>query len=149
MDYGALDRVISERLRDQIKQDEGWSAHPYYDHLGYLTIGYGFLIDDRRRGNGMPREAGDLWLERELMLLHQRLTHALPWFDSAPDAVQEALINMAYQMGVGGLLGFRKTLARGEQGEWSAMADEALRSRWATQTPKRARRVTDLIRSAG
>lgn len=131
----------------QLKQDEGWRAHGYHDHLGYLTVGYGFLIDDRRAG-GMPKEVGEYWLMHNIHGIVNSLHRSLPWFESRPQPVKEALVNMAYQMGIAGLLSFRRTLAHIESGRYSEAADEALRSRWATQTPERAKRVTDLIRSA-
>ena len=130
-----------------IKSDEGWVPHVYDDHLGFATIGWGFLVD-KRRGGGMPEEVGDYWLDLILDRLWERLSDRLPWFDDAPAGVQRALVNMSYQLGVTGLLGFRKTLALLEQGRWAEAADQALQSRWAQQTPARAKRVTDWIRNA-
>jgi lysozyme len=53
---------------------------------------------------------------------------------------------MAYQMGVSGVLKFADMLAALERGERAAAATHALQSIWATQTPKRAKRIAALIR---
>ena len=33
-----------ERLKGELRRDEGFVAHPYKDHLGNLTVGCGHLI---------------------------------------------------------------------------------------------------------
>ena len=134
-------------IADDLKNDEGWVPHAYQDHLGFWTVGYGFLVDKRRNGR-IPQPVADYWLNWEIDRIWERLSEALPWFDDLPEQVQRALVNMAYQMGVSGLLGFRQTLALLADGKYAEAADQAMRSRWAEQTPNRARRVTDWIRSA-
>ena len=52
-----------------------------------------------------------------------------------------ALREMAYQMGVPRVMGFKRMLAALERKDWQRAADEALDSRWAEQTPARAQRV--------
>ena len=37
-----------QKLIDQVKHHEGLVLHGYRDSRGYLTIGYGRLIDDPR-----------------------------------------------------------------------------------------------------
>lgn len=136
-----------DRLLDELKADEGWVPHAYPDHLGFWTIGYGFLIDERRNGR-LPGPVAEFWLRWEIDRIQDELARRLPWFAAAPEPARRALTNMAYQLGTNGLLNFRRTLAHCADGGWEAAADEALRSRWAEQTPNRAKRVTDLIRSA-
>ena len=41
-----------ENLTDQLRRDEGCVLHAYPDHLGFLTLGIGRLID-RRKGGGI------------------------------------------------------------------------------------------------
>ena len=139
--------MTTKLIAADLKSDEGWREHAYRDHLGYWTIGYGFLIDERRRGR-IPYQVADYWLDWEIDRIWERLSEVLPWFDDLPEQVQRALVNMGYQLGVSGLLRFRRTLWLLEQGDWADAADEALRSKWAEQTPNRAKRVTDWIRNA-
>ena len=136
----AVDRTVAD-----LKTDEGWSAFPYRDSLGYLTLGYGFLVDERK-GGGLPREVGQMWLRFLVENVADDLDRALPWLRNSPEHVQRALLNMAYQMGVEGLLKFRNTLPLIQAGRYDEAADRALQSVWARQTPNRARRVTDMLR---
>ena len=135
---------MRQQLRADLIRDEGWRRHVYLDSLGYATIGFGFLVDERR-GSGLPKQIADAWLDhlidRKATLLRQRW----PAFDEQPEDVQRALLNMSYQLGVGGLLNFRNMLAALEAGDRQEAARQALDSRWARQTPARAQRVAALI----
>ena len=55
---------------------------------------------------------------------------------------------MAYQMGVKGLLSFTNTLKYIENEHYIEAASNMLKSKWATQTPNRARRHA-LVMSTG
>lgn len=136
-----------EQIAADLKSDEGWRSAAYQDTEGYWTIGYGFLIDERK-GGGLPKEIGEIWLNRNVDCLLSLLRSAFPKWESYPDGIQRALANMAYQMGIRGLLGFRKTITLIDEGRYMDAAAEALDSRWARQTPHRARRVTDWMADA-
>lgn len=71
---------------------------------------------------------------------------ALPGYDAAPEAVQRALANMAFNLGLPRLLGFRRLLAALEAGDYAAAAREALDSRWAEQVGLRAVRIAQGFR---
>lgn len=132
-------------LVDDLKTDEGWEPSAYKDHLGYLTIGWGFLIDDRKNGE-IPVEIAEQWLLHAAMVRWNSLIENHPWMLDQPEDVQRALGNMAYQLGVGGVGNFKNMLNALHAGDRSLAATEALDSRWAVQTPERAKRVTDLMR---
>ena len=134
-----------DHLTEQLKRQEGWRDHAYQDHLGYWTIGYGRLID-KGKGGSISRDEGEMLLRNDILRVIRGVRQALPWFDAKPDHVRQALANMAFQMGVHGLLKFRRTLALVESGDYEAAADNALKSLWAKQTPRRAREVTDVLR---
>lgn len=133
-------------IRETIKHDEGEVLHAYQDHLGYWTIGYGRLIDERR-GGGISRKEAEYLLDNDIMRVVDELAKRTGLLEH-PEPVQHALVNMAFQLGVNGLLSFRKMWAHLANRDYDAAADEALDSRWAQQTPQRAERVTDLMRSA-
>lgn len=134
-------------LLSDLMDDEGWEPHAYKDSLGFTTIGWGFLVDDRK-STKMPRAVGDLWLEIIAKEKWDDLLSRVPELASQPEDVQRALGNMAYQMGVDGLLGFRTMLAALAVGDRKRAAEAAQDSRWFRQTPARARRVIALIRGA-
>ncbi|MDX9690525.1 MAG: glycoside hydrolase family protein [Alphaproteobacteria bacterium] len=134
-----------ERLAEELKSDEGIVPHAYQDHLGYWTIGCGRLID-RRKGGGLSEDEIMYLLGNDIAKVHQQVRSALPWFDGLTDTRKRALCNMAFQMGINGLLGFKNTLALIQAGKYAEAADNALKSKWAQQTPARAKRVADMIR---
>lgn len=134
-----------QQIREDLERDEGWVPHVYEDHLGFQTIGYGFLVDPRR-GGGLPKHIADRWMDHLLVQIGNALDARIPWWRRQPEGVQRALVNMAYQLGVNGLLNFRKMLAALERGDRAEAARQALDSRWARQTPNRANRVAAWIR---
>jgi lysozyme len=137
-------RSWREDLRDDLIRDEGTVLHAYPDSEGYLTIGIGRLIDERKGGGISQQEAEFLFdndLETKLTALNQRLE----WFHRLPARKKRALGNMAFQLGIDGLFGFRRMLAALKRGDWSAAQREALDSLWAKQTPERARRVAAML----
>ena len=137
--------MILSKLREDLIRDEGEVLHAYEDHLGFLTIGYGRLID-KRRGGGISKQEALFMLDNDILRVVGQLQEKTG-FNEHPEAVQHALVNMGFQLGVNGLLGFKKMWAHLANREYEAAADEALNSRWAQQTPERAKRVTNMIRN--
>jgi lysozyme len=138
---------VLSALANDLKIDEGFREHVYKDHLGFDTIGYGFLID-ARKGGGIPRAVAEFWLSREIEQKWLELTTRIPWVLEQPEPIQRALGNMAYQLGVGGLVGFVNMLASIRAGDYQTAAIHGADSTWAEQTPQRAQRVLAMIRNA-
>lgn len=137
--------TLKDDLLEDLKADEGLVLHAYEDNLGFLTIGYGRLID-KRKGGGISREEAEYLLSNDIKRVIKEVDAALPWLSSHPEHVRRALYNMAFQMGIKGLLGFTNTLALISHGEYAKAADNALKSKWAKQTPNRAKKVTNLLK---
>lgn len=129
----------------QLKSDEGEVLHAYQDHLGWWTIGVGRLID-KRKGGGISKDESEYLLRNDINSRVVALQKRLPWFDKLNDARKGVLLNMSFQMGVEGLLGFHTTLARVQSGDYIGAADSMLQSKWANQTPQRANRLADQMR---
>ena len=136
---------MTDALIEQLKRHEGLVLHAYTDHLGFWTIGYGRLIDERR-GGGLSEEEAELLLRNDVQRVTDEVERRLPWVRGLSEPRRQALCNMAFQMGVAGLLGFRKMLAAMRSGRFDRAAREALDSRWAKQTPTRAEEVAGMIR---
>lgn len=132
---------------DLEKNDEGFRSGVYKDSQGYWTIGIGTLVDPAK-GGGITHDEAVYLAGNRVRLKMAELDAKLPWWRGQPAVVQFALLNMAFQMGSDGLVTFRTTLSLIQQGKYAQAADNALQSLWAKQTPNRAKRVTDLIRSA-
>ena len=126
----------------QLKRDEGEKLHAYQDTLGFWTIGIGILID-QRKGGGLRPEESEFIFRNRLKLLDEELARVLPWLSKLDPARRGVLLNMAYQMGVTGLLGFKTTLALVSAGKYQEAAAQMLQSKWAKQTPARAQRLSN------
>ena len=132
-----------EDLLKRIKEHEGFRSRVYKCTEGYDTIGYGFAIKDLELDEDIAEEI----LLRKLEKLIKRLRDKFDWLDEVPHAVQGVLVNMSYQMGVNGVSKFKKALHAMQMFQWKKAADELLDSRWAKQTPNRAKELSNIIRN--
>lgn len=136
-----------DQLRDDLIRHEGRVLHAYHDSLGYWTIGVGHCID-KRRGGGLPEHIVDALLEHDIEVATRAAVAAVPDLVYHPEPVRRALVEMAFQLGRDGLLGFRRMRAALADKDYRSAALQALESRWARQTPQRAREIAALIVSA-
>ena len=128
-------------LKQQLIRDEGSVSHAYEDSLGFTTIGVGRLIDARRGGGLSDSEIGYL-LSNDIEEKTAQVLAALPWASKLSETRRAVLINMAFQLGINGLLKFKRALGSIEDGQYSEAAMEMLDSLWAQQTPERAKRLS-------
>ena len=131
-------------LKQRLIKDEGWVAHAYEDSLGFITIGVGHLID-KRKGGELPYHIIDQLLDSDIENVYALLDTHLPWWRGRTPQVQEAMASMCFQLGIHGLMEFKKTLACLHAGDFEGAKANALDSLWAKQTPERAKSVTDLF----
>ena len=137
-----------EQLTAQLRRDEGTRETAYQDHLGFWTIGVGRLIDSRKPGAGLRPDEIDYLLRNDINDRVQALTKAIPMlFPKLDEARQGVLVNMAFQLGTAGLLGFKSTLALVAAGKYSEASEQMLKSKWATQTPARAKRLAEQMKT--
>jgi lysozyme len=135
--------------------EEGFKAAPYIDSEGFPTVGTGFKIGPKGAPLSnytftIPQQVNDVWLQSLVedtiakMNTYPTIVAALKLCNAAR---RDILVSMAYQMGVGGLAAFKNTLAMLAAGNPSGAADGMLKSLWAKQTPARAKRHADVMRS--
>jgi len=134
------------KATDQIKEDEGLVLEAYQDHLGYWTIGYGRLID-KRKGGGISEDEALYLLKNDVNARLPILANAIPFFNRLDDARKAVLLNMSFQLGLSGLLKFKSTLAFIEAGDYDNASANMLKSLWAKQTPNRANRLAEQMRT--
>lgn len=137
---------MRENIIRSLRGEEGEVLHEYKDHLGYSTIGVGRLID-KRKGGGITEEESAYLLNNDVTKIVEQLDKRLSWWKKLDDARKGVLVNMAFQMGVDGLLGFKNTLKMIESGQYEAAARGMLQSKWALQTPSRAKRMAEQMRT--
>jgi lysozyme len=131
---------------EQIKRHEGLVLHAYKDHLGYLTIGIGRMID-KRKGGGISEAEAEYLLQNDIGSIVSVLHRNITVFDTLCAPRRAVLMNMAFQMGVTGLMKFKKTLSLIEAGDYEAAGDNMLKSLWAKQTPERAQEMAEQMRT--
>ena len=130
-------------LLNRIKHHEGFRKSVYKCTEGYDTFGYGFAIKDLEMDEDIAEEI----LLRKVEKLIKRVRSKFDWLDSVPHEVQGVLVEMSYQMGLSGVSKFKKALHAMQMFQWKLAATELLDSRWAKQTPNRAKELSDIIRS--
>lgn len=123
------------KLLDSIKQHEGFDGKPYRDTEGFLTIGYGTKLP-------ISRAEAELLLNNRLEILKAELAQKEPMLLNLPPEKQDVLFEMAYQMGVNGVLKFKRMWKALENFDYIQAAVEMLDSKWAKQTPNRAEELT-------
>lgn len=138
---------MKSELTKQLRGDEGVRPCVYQDHLGYYTIGVGRLVDSRKPGAGLRPIEMDFMLQNDIDDRIDALTRKLPWFQDLDDARKGVLLNMSFQLGVEGLLGFTTTLGLVRQGQYEAASVQMLKSKWASQTPERAKRMSTQMKT--
>jgi lysozyme len=104
--------------------------------------GWAKLIEAR---GGLRRPEALSLLMADIFSKEAELISKWPAYVNLSEPRQGALVNMAFQLGVEGLMGFRNTLFMMREGRFVEAARSARASRWAQQTPKRAARVTRQI----
>lgn len=135
------------QLKNDLRRDEGVVRHAYQDTEGYWTIGVGHLIDPRK-GGGLSDILIDMILHEDIRAVRIALNERLPWWSDQPEDVQRVLANMAFNLGINGLLLFRNFLGALQSGDYALAAAEMLDSKWSGQVGDRATRLAAVIRQS-
>jgi lysozyme len=126
-----------------LMRDEGFRAKPYKDRKGVLTIGYGTNLE-----HGITADEAMFLLESRIAVAVFDCQRSLPWFWQLDVVRQSVLVQMRYQLGLSGLLGFRQMVKALERGDLETAADEMLDSAWAREdSPARAHRLAHAMRT--
>lgn len=135
---------------DIIAFEEGFRAKTYKDSLGYPTIGYGIKLASRNANIddfecAIPEPVAKLWLEDHASKEEEKLCK-YGWFIDQSKDVQDILISMSYQLGINGLLKFKKMITALSVGNLYEASIQALDSKWArSDSPNRAIRHAKVI----
>ena len=131
-----------ERLRKQITKHEGIEYKLYRCTSDKLTIGVGRNIEDR----GISHDTAMQMLDEDIDICINELQQTVSYWDDLPERVQEALVNLCFNMGIKRLMAFKKTFGYLREGMFDKAADELLDSRYANQVGQRAIDVANMIR---
>lgn len=125
-------------LREQLIRDEDWRRAAYQDSKGYWTIGVGHKIS-----TPLSDAAVGQILDDDIAAAETDCRAAFFWFARLSECRQAVLVNMRFNVGLGGLKEFRRMIAALIDQDYNRAADEILDSELA---PLRARRLAQQMR---
>lgn len=128
-------------LRSQLIAEEGRRNAAYLDTLGIPTIGVGHTGPEVHLGLTWTDAQIDHALDADIAAKTAQVVAALPWFPHLNEPRQAVILQMAFQLGTKGLLGFPNTLAAVHDARWEDAANGMLASKWFHQTPNRVNRL--------
>ena len=142
-----------DKLREELKVDEGVKYEIYLDHLGLPTFGIGHLVLDSDMEHG--QEVGTPVSEDRVIeafasdvdVVLKDCTILYPDFETLPEEVQLIIANMMFNMGRPRLSKFKGMKAGVDARDWNAAADEMVDSRWYRQVTNRADRLVERMRA--
>ncbi len=127
--------AIAEPL---IKGEEACRLDAYLDTRGIWTIGWGRADSGVHPGMTCTQAEANAWFDVKVAGILGQIDRLRPWWREMSLPRQAVLLDMSYQLGVGGALRFGHALAAMEAGDWGAAHDAMLASAWDCQTPARA-----------
>jgi len=138
-----MSEVFMLMCKNQLIKHEGLVLNPYKCTSGALTIGVGRNLDAR----GISKAEAMYMLDNDLKeCINQLQTHLSDIYVTLNDTRRLVLVNMCFNLGIFGLLQFRKTLAFLRAKDYESASKEMLNSKWATQVGNRAKELAEMMR---
>lgn len=122
---------------EDLKVDEGFRSKPYLCTAGANTIGFGRNLD----ALGISEEEAEHMLRNDVARVEHELDKAYPWWVKCPGSVRRGITNMAFNLGISRLGGFKRMIACLQAGDYRGASVAALDSKWADQVGDRAVRI--------
>ena len=116
---------------------------PYTDTVGKLTLGIGRNLEDK----GITEQEAIFMLNNDVNYFYRQINKKLTWFKYLDGARQNVLVNMAFNLGIAGLLTFKNMLNHCGDGHYHEAAEEMLNSKWANQVGYRAQELAEQMRT--
>ena len=132
-----------QRLIQRLQKEEELVLKPYLCPAGKLTIGYGRNLE----ANGISRSEANMLLANDIHNSIFQCEKNILYFKELSDNVQEVLVDMCFNMGIGGLLGFKNMLTAIAKGDFEEAKRELLNSNYAKQLPGRSKRNAELLKT--
>lgn len=129
---------VVKKLRDVLIEHEGLRLKPYHCTADKLTVGVGRNLEDV----GISHDEAMYLLGNDIERVTSDLNDRIPFWNNLSANKQIVLASMAFQLGMHGLMQFKKMLAAAEAGDDVEVTKQMRDSRWYKQTPNR---VDDLI----
>ncbi|NMD11927.1 MAG: glycoside hydrolase family protein [Candidatus Cloacimonetes bacterium] len=138
-----MEPSIMNQAKAQLVRHEGLRLKPYRCTAGKLTIGVGRNLEDK----GISQQEAYELLENDIRECEVQLLTEIPDIYLSLDINRKVvLINMCFNLGIKGLMGFKNTLAFIAARDWERAANNMLASRWAKQVGRRAIELAEIMR---
>ncbi len=134
---------ISKTLLDRLVQHEGLRLKPYRCTKGKLTIGVGRNLEDK----GLSKEEAFFLLQNDILEVQNECEKQFKFFNQLSPTRQEVLLEMAFNLGIKGLKGFKKFLKALDEKDYLTASKEMLNSKWAFEVKGRAKRLALLMKT--
>lgn len=131
-----------QKLKVLLAKHESYKQFPSSDISGHLMIGVGRNLSDR----GISVNEAYYLLDDDISYFFNKLCYLLDFFEELNEARRIVLIDMCFNLGVQGLLGFEDMLSALKDGDYNSAADEMLKSKWFHQVGERAECLADIMR---
>ena len=137
-----------EEVMERIKKHEGFRDRVYLDTLNKRTIGYGHLCkpdetwDDDRTYSKAELETV---FKTDFNIALNGANTVLAGCEDVPQKAKEIIIEMVFQLGMTGVSKFKNMIKGIKNKDWKTASIEMLDSRWAKQTPSRAKELSKIM----
>ena len=144
-----------DRLREELKTDEGCKYEIYLDHLGLPTFGIGHLVTER--DPEYQKEVGTVVdeirvnevFEQDIGVTIDECKILFVDWSNLPEEVKLITANMMFNMGRPRLSKFKKMIQAIKDSDWLEAGNQMNDSRWYKQVTNRADRLISRIRAIG
>jgi lysozyme len=138
-----MEQSLLQKVKAQLVRHEGLKLKPYRCPAGKITIGVGRNLE----AIGISQKEAFALLENDILRCESELLDKLPEvYSCLNDTRKSVLLNMCFNLGISGLLGFKNTLAFMGAGDFERAANGMLASKWAKQVGRRAIELSELMR---
>lgn len=161
-------KSIKEKLTELLIKHEGCELEVYNDLVGEPTIGIGRCLTTKGltksecdylhlgtydknsiiaklEVRGITKLEAEYLLSNDIDYFINELIKRLGYFERLPEMAKIVLLDMAFNLGVNGLLSFTHTLENIEHGRYITASNEMLNSKWKNQVGQRAYDLAEML----
>jgi len=142
-----------EKLRDQLRIDEGCVNSVYLDHLNIPSCAIGHMITEWDEEYGKPvgttisdNRVNELF-DKDVQVTIDECKILFDDFDELPEEAQQIIGNLMFNMGRPRLSKFFKFREAVRNRDWMKASQEMKQSRWYNQVTARAERLIDRMKA--
>lgn len=139
-----------EKLKSELRRDEGLKLYPYKCTAGHWTAGYGRNLEamgypdheiERLKKTGILINEAERWLDEDARQAVEDAAKFFPEIDQLSDNRQRVIANMAFNMGLKGLRKFKLFRQALMERDFERAVYEMKNSKWYWQVGRRSIRL--------